>query len=63
MIELLLTVCLAGSPGECKREILPFRGDLLACAMFGEIAAVDWLSQRPRWRLKSYTCRTAERAT
>ncbi|WP_181704005.1 hypothetical protein [Chthonobacter albigriseus] len=56
MIELVLTVCLMASPNECRHQRMPFDGPLMACAMNGQIAAVEWLQTHPKWRLNRWRC-------
>ena len=56
MIELVMTVCLLASPGECRQERLPFEGPLLACATQGQVAALEWLQTPPKWQLTRWRC-------
>lgn len=60
MIELVLTVCLMTAPEECRQERMPFEGPLLACALQGQFAAVEWLATHPKWLLSRWKCGTPE---
>ena len=56
MIHLVLTVCLAASPGTCKEERPGFEGSLMACFMEGQVAAARWLAQHPAYTLSRWRC-------
>lgn len=56
MIELVLTVCLSASPSECRLERMPFEGPMMACAIHGQQAAVEWLNTHPKWQLSRWRC-------
>jgi hypothetical protein len=56
MIELVLFVCLQAAPAECRQESMPFDGPLMACAMNGQVVAVEWLQSHPKWRLTKWRC-------
>ena len=56
MIHLVLTVCLATSPGTCKEERPTFEGSLLACATQGQWLAARWIAQHPAYTLTKWRC-------
>lgn len=60
MLDLVLTVCLAMAPMECRKERMPWDGSMMACAVLGQQAAVDWLSTHPKWRLARWRCGRTE---
>lgn len=62
MIELVLFVCLATDPKDCRREAMPWDGPMMACALHGQQAAVDWLAVHPLWRLSRWSCGPVRRA-
>lgn len=63
MIELVMTVCLLAAPGDCRKERLPFDGSLITCATAGQIAAADWITMHPKWRLTRWACGLPSRDT
>ena len=56
MIDLVLTVCLATAPANCREERLPFDGPLVACTMAGQFQAAEWAGRHPKWRVKRWSC-------
>ncbi|KQT87956.1 hypothetical protein [Aurantimonas sp. Leaf443] len=56
MIALTLIVCLNATPGDCRPEKVAFEGSVLQCAMFGQAAAAQWLTAKPKWHLKKWRC-------
>jgi hypothetical protein len=66
MVSLILLVCLAASPGVCQEERPPMDAvSSTACMMQGQLIAVEWLEEHPKWMLKGWQCRSGppERAT
>lgn len=61
MIELVMTVCLMATPGDCRKERIAFEGSLLACATAGQLVAAEWIASHPKWRLARWTCGPVER--
>lgn len=60
MIELILTVCLASAPTECRLERMPFDGFLIGCTMAGQFHAAEWADRHPKWRIKRWSCGNRE---
>lgn len=61
MIELVLTVCLAGELTTCKTVKLPFvnEGQLVtpySCAMGAMPEIAKWSEAHPQWRVTRWTC-------
>jgi hypothetical protein len=63
MTSLLLTICLAANPSECRTEPIAFDGGPVACALFGQQAAIEWLALHPKWRLSKWRCGPTTRET
>jgi hypothetical protein len=63
MTSLLLTICLAANPSECKRQPIDFEGSQIECALYGQQAAIEWLAQHPKWRLAKWRCGPMTRET
>lgn len=60
MLDLVLIVCLNAAPMECRKERLPFDGNPIACAIHGQMAAVEYLETHPKWRLSRWQCKRSE---
>lgn len=62
MIEIVLTVCLLSSAGQCKDVALSYVDEEqksvtpMQCMMFGQIEASRWLEGHPQWRLAKWKC-------
>ena len=57
MIELVMVVCLASSPTQCREERpLTEIASVMACATQGQIVAAQWLSQHPAFTLSRWRC-------
>lgn len=56
MIDLVLVVCLSAAPIECRRERVPFDGQLIACAVHGQQVAAQWAETHPKWRIAGWIC-------
>jgi hypothetical protein len=57
LIELVMLVCLAASPTECREERpLTEINSVMACATQGQMVAAQWLSQHPAFTLSSWRC-------
>jgi hypothetical protein len=64
MIELLLGVCLASNPTECKSVSLVYVAEALTpmqCAMRAQPEIAKWMGTHPGWALKRWTCRAPGR--
>jgi hypothetical protein len=55
-MTLVLLICLASNPSECRTEPIAFDGGPVACAIHGQQAAAEWLALHPRWRLAKWRC-------
>lgn len=55
-VEIAFTFCLIAAPADCRIERQPFEGPLMACSLYGQVAAVEWLERHPKWRLTRYRC-------
>ena len=55
---LILTACLAASPGDCAPRLLPqgAGGDAAACQARGDSVSADWLAGHPGLTGKGWTC-------
>ena len=57
LIELVMVVCLAASPTECREERpLTEITSVMACATQGQMVAAQWLSQHPAFTLSRWRC-------
>ena len=57
LIELVMLVCLAASPSECREERpLTEINSVMACATQGQMVAAQWLSQHPAFTLSRWRC-------
>lgn len=57
LIALVMVVCLALSPSECREErpALEMRS-VMACAMQGQMVAAQWIAQHPSFTLNRWRC-------
>ena len=52
-MTLILLICLASAPNDCRVEQMATTAALpMQCAM----AAQEWASEHPRWRLAKWRC-------
>jgi len=66
MVSLILIVCLAGAPDVCREEQPPVDvASVMSCAMEGQLIALQWLDDHPKWTLRGWRCRSGrpERVT
>lgn len=59
MIELVMTVCLAAQPNDCRQvRFGHVEGimDQLSCRRMGMLEAARWAGDHPTWIIKSYRC-------
>ena len=57
LIELVMVVCLAAAPTECREERpLTEINSVMACASQGQMVAAHWLSQHPAFTLNRWRC-------
>jgi hypothetical protein len=58
MVELVLIVCLAGTPDSCSATRPDFQEamSVTACMLQGQIVAIDWLEHHPDYELKGWRC-------
>jgi len=62
MIELLATVCLIATPGQCKDVHLTYAADSITphqCMMFGQAELAKWSVGNPKWRIDRWKCQRA----
>ena len=61
---LILTACLAASPGDCALRLLPqgAGGDAAACQARGDSVSADWLAGHPGLIGKGWTCAPLDQA-
>ena len=58
MISLILIVCLAVSPDICREEQRPVDiGSAISCVTAGQLIALQWLDEHPKWMLRGWRCR------
>ena len=63
MIILVLTVCLAGSPTDCKDVNLTFMtqyASQMQCMRYGQGEIAKWSTEHPGWTLKKWRCVSAK---
>jgi hypothetical protein len=57
VIELVLVVCLAASPTECREERpLTEIHSVMGCASQAQMVAAHWVSQHPAFTLSRWRC-------
>ena len=57
LIALVMVVCLAASPTECREERPHTEiASVMACAAQGQMVAARWLSQHPAFTLSRWRC-------
>ena len=57
VIELVLVVCLAASPTECREERpLTEINSVMSCTTQGQMVAAHWLSRHPAFTLSRWRC-------
>jgi hypothetical protein len=61
VIALLLKVCLAAAPAECRDIQIPFDGPMAACCLHGQFTAAEWISSHPGYRIAEWRCGPVER--
>ena len=61
MIELVLSVCLLTLPDKCKDISLVTVEEINSaqCMMQAPPVTAEWITDHPKWTLKSWTCRRA----
>ena len=57
-VNLVMTVCLAAHPGECRVEKLSFesRGNLMTCMFLAQSEIVKWSAEHPALKVKKWKC-------
>lgn len=61
MIELVLVVCLAGSPASCREERPGYEGlSMTSCLSQGQLLAAQWLAVHPDLMLTRWRCEPSE---
>lgn len=59
MIELVMTVCLAAAPSDCREVRFGFvEGivDQLSCRKMGMLEAARWIGEHPAFVVRAYRC-------
>ncbi len=57
LIELVMVVCLASYPTQCREERpLTEIASVMACATQGQMVAAHWLSRHPAFTLSRWRC-------
>ncbi|MFZ4407487.1 MAG: hypothetical protein ACOYOH_09100 [Paracraurococcus sp.] len=57
LIELVMVVCLAAAPSECREERPATEiASVMACATQGQMVAAQWLAQHPAFTLSRLRC-------
>lgn len=59
MMQVLMVVCLAASPGECREERLTLTMRALSPAqcMYSSVPRVSrWQTMHPKWKVASWRC-------
>jgi hypothetical protein len=57
-VDLILTVCLVASPGECRVEHLHFesRGSLVQCIVLAPSEIARWSEDHPKLKVVRWKC-------
>lgn len=64
LVEIILVVCLLASPDRCEEQRPPIdRLSLVGCLSDGQLIAIEWLNEHPKWRLAGWRCRIGPRVT
>src|SRR5260221_8059859 len=59
MVSLILIVCLAATPDVCREEQPPVDvASAMSCAMDGQLIALQWLDDHPKWTLRGWRGRS-----
>lgn len=64
MIELLLTICLSGSPAQCREEAIVLPPDLYPlaavlpqqCQLASGAVLPKWTQAHPKWVVRRFKC-------
>ncbi|MDN5929349.1 MAG: hypothetical protein L0I29_20015 [Hyphomicrobiales bacterium] len=58
LVDLILTVCLAANPGQCREEHLHFEshGSLMQCMLRAPPEIAKWLPEHPALKVKRWKC-------
>lgn len=57
LIELVMLVCLAAAPAECREERPATEiNSVMACATQGQMVAARWLAEHPAFTLSRWRC-------
>ncbi len=58
LVDLVLTVCLIATGGDCHKEHMVIQGDgsLYGCMAESPVHIARWTSEHPTWRVKRWTC-------
>lgn len=64
LVDLILTVCLAGNPNACRDEHLYFesRGSLMHCMALAPAEIARWSSEHPKQEVVRWKCAYPKRA-
>ncbi len=59
LINLILTVCLSNSPGQCREETLTFesQGNLAKCMFLAPIEIAKWSDSHPTLNVTRWKCK------
>jgi hypothetical protein len=68
IVQIAFTFCMLVNANECRVETRAFDGPLMACTLYGQQAAMEWLNSHPKWAMKRWRCglvdpRTASRSS
>lgn len=62
MLTLVLVVCLSATPSICREEQPPMDAvSPMSCAVQGQLIAVEWLEDHPKWQLAAWRCEVGTR--
>lgn len=58
MYELIVVACLIAHPAKCETFQVPFQAPIgvMECMREGQFRLVEWLADRPQWRVERWTC-------
>lgn len=59
MLELLMTVCLASAPQDCREVRLNFAADNtspMQCMLYGQMEIAKWIEEHPAFQIKKWRC-------
>ena len=59
MLELVMTACLLAQPAKCQTvypSFAPPSASMMQCLYEGQLQAVRWAEQHPKWHVVRWSC-------